>query len=72
MSDMSTSDQAVLIVATRSGDAIFNRLIGLQYRTLITTKEGRDVARALVTAVINQQIAQQTSVSPVICVSESP
>ena len=62
-----------LIHDERAGDTIFKRLIGLQYRGLITTKDGRDVARALVTAVINQQIAQQTSVGPVIYViSELP
>jgi Non-repetitive/WGA-negative nucleoporin C-terminal len=61
------SSPIVLILTTRAGEATFKRLINLQYRGLITTKEGRDVARALVTAVINQQIAQQTSVGPVSC-----
>lgn len=60
------SNQSKLTHGERAGDDIFKRLIGLQYRGLITTKDGRDVARALVTAVINQQIAQQTSVRPVI------
>ncbi|KAF8527887.1 nucleoporin [Hysterangium stoloniferum] len=52
-------------VAALCGDAIFRRLITLRYCDLITTKDGRDVARALVTAVINQQIAQQTSVDTI-------
>lgn len=63
MSDVNPlPDQNELVIHRRAGDATFKRLIGLQYRGLITTKDGRDVARALVTAVINQQIAQQTSV----------
>ncbi|KAF8587314.1 nucleoporin [Ramaria rubella] len=58
-------DYGLRQVAALCGEANFKRLIGLQYRGLITTKDGRDVARALVTAVINQQIAQQTSVDTI-------
>lgn len=38
-------------------------LLGLTYQDLLVTKKGRDVARALVSAIINQQIGQQVSVS---------
>lgn len=38
-------------------------LLGLTYADLLTKKQGRDVARSLVSAVINQQIGRQLSVS---------
>ncbi|KAI5478404.1 nuclear pore complex protein Nup155 [Pseudohyphozyma bogoriensis] len=40
-------------------------LLGLTYQELLTTKTGREVARALVSAVINQQIGRQLSVDAI-------
>lgn len=37
----------------------------LSYQTLVTTKKGRDLARSLVSAVINQQIGRQLSVDAI-------
>ncbi|GJJ09444.1 hypothetical protein Clacol_003667 [Clathrus columnatus] len=55
-------DYGLSHIANLCDPQILKKFLGLQYRDLVTTKEGRDVARALVTVVINQQIAQQTSV----------
>lgn len=40
-------------------------ILDLTFQTLITTKKGRDMARSLVSAVINQQIGRQLSVDAI-------
>jgi len=49
----------------RCGEPIYKRLMTLRYQDFITTKDGRDISRSLVTALINQQIAQQISVDTI-------
>lgn len=50
------------IIASCSPE-VQGQLLGLSYQDLLTKKEGREVAKKLVTAVINQQIGRQLSVS---------
>lgn len=43
--------------------ALQKALGALTYEALLTTKDGKDTARSLVNALVNQQITQQISVS---------
>jgi len=47
----------------RCDPALQSTLGGLTYMGLLTTNEGREVARKLVTALIEQQIGQELGVS---------
>lgn len=40
-----------------------SKLLSLTFRDLLTKKQGREIARSLISAVINQQIGRQMSVS---------
>jgi nuclear pore complex protein Nup155 len=40
-------------------------MLNLTYEDLLTTAKGREVARSIVNAVMNQQISQQTSIDAI-------
>lgn len=55
-------DYKLADIVAASSSEVQEKLVGLSYAELLTTKKGRDVARGLVSAVINQQIGRHLSV----------
>lgn len=56
-------DYQISDIIAMCDDETQKALLTLSYQDLLTKKQGKDIARTLVSAVINQQIGRQLSVS---------
>jgi nuclear pore complex protein Nup155 len=51
------------LTSCRLSPQVQSALLNLTFQTLLTTTDGRDIAKQLVTALIEQQIGQELGVS---------